>query len=189
MPKLKIVVASTRPGRVGPSIATWINDFAAEHAGFEVEVLDLAEINLPLIDEPGHPRSKQYQHNHTKAWSAKVEDGDAFIFVTPEYNFGSPPALINALDYLFSEWAYKPVAFVSYGGVSGGLRSVQMTKQIVTTLSMMPIVESVTIPFFAKSISDEGAFVANELQLQSAKVMLDELLRWSNALQVLRVKA
>src|ERR1051325_256103 len=128
MPKLKIVVASTRPGRVGITISDWVRDFAIEHKGFEVEVLDLAEINLPLIDEPGHPRAKQYQQDHTKAWSAKVEDGDAFIFVTPEYNFGSPPSLINALDYLHSEWIYRPVAFVSYGGVSGGLRSVQMTK-------------------------------------------------------------
>src|SRR5512140_2140117 len=107
MSKLGVVIASTRPGRIGLPIGNWFFERAKAHGKFEVELLDLATIGLPLIDEPKHPRLAQYQHAHTKAWSAKVKEKDAFVFVTPEYNFGSPPALLNALDYLFTEWHYK----------------------------------------------------------------------------------
>lgn len=184
--KLSVVIASTRPGRVGPAVGKWFYEFAARQGTFDMELVDLAEMNLPLLDEPVHPRLKQYQHDHTKAWSAQVDAADAFVFVTPEYNFGPPPSLINALDFLYQEWNYKPVAFVSYGGVSGGLRAVQMTKQIVTTLKMVPIVEAVTIPFFTQFINDAGEFTANEVQEKSAAEMLAELLRWAEALKPLR---
>jgi NAD(P)H-dependent FMN reductase len=94
-------------------------------------------------------------------------------------------AAINAFDYVYKEWNYKPAGFVSYGGVSGGLRAVQMEKQTLTTLKVVPIVEAVVIPMAAQSIAD-GRFNGNELQTQAAKVMLDELLRWAAALQTLR---
>lgn len=186
MPRLSIVVASTRAGRQGPVIGRWVHGFATQHGGFEADLVDLAEVNLPLLDEAAHPRLKQYEHEHTKRWSAIVEASDAFVFVTPEYNYGTPPSLMNALDFLFQEWAYKPVAFVSYGGISGGLRSVQMTKQVVTALKMMPIPEAVTIPFFSGFISDESEFTPNEMHEKSAQAMLDELLRWEGALRTLR---
>src|SRR5689334_4480755 len=118
--KLQIVIASTRPGRVGAPVARWFHRRAEEHGGFDVELVDLAEVNLPLLDEPHHPRLRRYVHQHTQAWSARVEAADAFVFVTPEYNYGMPASLKNALDYLNQEWHYKPVGFVSYGGVSAG---------------------------------------------------------------------
>jgi NAD(P)H-dependent FMN reductase len=186
MLKLNVIIASTRPGRVGPAVGKWFFDFAASQGTFDVELVDLAEFHLPLLDEPAHPRLRQYTHDHTKAWSAQVDAADAFVFVTPEYNFGPPPSLVNALDYLYNEWNYKPVAFVSYGGVSGGLRSVQMTKLVVTTLKMVPIVEAVTIPFFNQFINEAGEFTANEMQEKSATETLSELLRWAEALQTLR---
>ena len=94
---------------------------------------------------------------------------------------------MNAIDYLNKEWAYKPVGFVSYGGVSGGTRSVQMIKQIVTSLRMMPIPEAVTIPFFTQYVDKEGgAFAPGETQATAATAMLDELRRWSDALATLR---
>src|SRR6185312_16309656 len=105
--------------------------------------------------------------------------------VTPEYNFGPPPSLINALDYVYKEWNYKPVAFVSYGGASGGLRAVQMIKQIVTTLKLMPMMEAVTLPFVATNIAD-GTFTAPEAAEKAARAMLAELLRWSTALKTMR---
>jgi NAD(P)H-dependent FMN reductase len=109
------------------------------------------------------------------------------VFVTPEYNHGTPPSLLNAIDYLVQEWAYKPVGFVSYGGVSGGLRGVQMTKQVVVALKMVPLFEGVTVPMFTRFIDPAtGVFTPEEVQAQSAAKMLDELLRWSNALRVLR---
>ncbi|MEO7273222.1 MAG: NAD(P)H-dependent oxidoreductase [Vicinamibacterales bacterium] len=186
MPHLQIVVASTRPARKGPAIAAWFEGVARRHAGFEVELVDLAEVNLPMMDEPEHPRLKKYQHAHTKAWSARVAKADAFVFVTPEYNFSTPPALLNALDYLVLEWAYKPVGYVSYGGVSGGLRSVQMNKLVVTSLKMMPVPEAVTLPFFTKLFDETGAFAPGEVQEKAATVMLDELARWAGALAPLR---
>ena len=187
-PLLQIVTASTRQGRQGPSVAAWFVQQARQHAQFAIEPIDLAEMNLPLIDEPSHPRLRRYQHEHTKQWSACVERADAFVFVTPEYNFSAPPSLVNGIDYLFHEWAYKPVGFVSYGGVSGGLRSVQMLKQTVTALKMVPMVEAVSIPFFTKSIDASGTFTPDDLQNKAAAAMLTELRRWTNALQTLRTK-
>ncbi len=186
--KLSTIVASTRPGRKGTPVANWFHALATEHGGFETELIELADIALPLLDEPNHPRMKKYEHEHTKRWSAMVEAIDAFVFVTPEYNFGTPPALNNALNYLYQEWNYKPVAFVSYGGLSGGTRSVQMTKQIVTTLKMVPLVEAVNLPFFTQYLDDSGHFNANEHHIKSAHDMLDELKRWTEALKPLRQK-
>jgi NAD(P)H-dependent FMN reductase len=186
MLKLHVVIVSTRQGRQGPAVGDWFYDFAAGHGAFEVEKVDLAAVDLPLVDEPAHPRLRQYEFEHTKAWSAKVSEADAFVFVTPEYNYSAPPSLVNALDFLVHEWAYKPCAFVSYGGISGGTRSVQMVKQIVTTLKMMPMPEAVTIPFFTTFINDAGAFEANDSHERAAAMMLDELLRWTEAMRPLR---
>jgi NAD(P)H-dependent FMN reductase len=187
MPLLYNVVASTRPGRAGVPIATWFHAFAQKHGKFEAKLVDLAEVNLPLIDEPNHPRNRQYTKEHTKAWSALIDKADAFVFVVPEYNFGAPPALLNALDFLFHEWTYKPCAFVSYGGPAGGARSVAMTKQVVTALKMMPMYEGVGIPRFTQHIKD-GVFTPDDFHEKSATALLDELLRWSEALKVLRAK-
>lgn len=187
MPELHVVTCSVRPSRQGPKVADWFAERARAHGAFEVVPVDLRSVNLPITDEAAHPRLGQYAHEHTKAWSALVSRADAFVFVTPEYNYGSPPALINALDALFREWAYKPVGFVSYGGVSGGLRSVQMTKQVVTTLNMMPIPAGVAIPAFTKRIPDpNGPFVSDPGLDQSVIPMLDELARWEEALRSLR---
>jgi NAD(P)H-dependent FMN reductase len=185
MPKLKVLVTSTREQRAGIAVAKWFDDRAREDGRFSVELVDLMEVALPMLDEPQHPMKQQYQHEHTKAWSKTVADGDAFVFVVPEYNYGMPPALLNALNYLYVEWNYKAAAFVSYGGISGGTRSVQMAKQVVTTLRMMPIPEAVTLPFFQKSIKD-GVFEPGDAPKNALKTMFDELLKWSNALQVMR---
>lgn len=188
MYNLKIIIASTRPGRKGPAIAAWIIQKASDLKDFKVEVLDLAEINLPLMNEPEHPRLKKYQHQHTKDWSAKIDSADAFIMVTPEYNYGFIAPLKNAIDYLSLEWNYKPVAFVSYGGLAGGTRSVQMLKQIVTSLKMMPLLESVNIAFFMKYLGEKGNFNADETLEKSADVMLSELLRWTKGMKAIREK-
>ena len=183
---LNVIIASTRPGRVGESVAQWFHGAAKDHSGFDVRLVDLAEVGLPVYDEPNHPRVRQYVHEHTKRWSAIVDAADAFVFVTPEYNFGPTPALVNALNYVYNEWAYKPAAFVSYGGVSGGLRGVQMAKQIITTLRIAPIGEAVTIPFVAKQV-ENGVFTPNDLQTSSATAVLDELRRWAIAMKPMRV--
>jgi NAD(P)H-dependent FMN reductase len=187
MLKLHVVVTSTRPGRVGPTIAKWFVERANEHGAFQVRLVDLAEVNLPFLDEPAHPRLRDYEHQHTRDWSALVDEADAFVFVTPEYNHGTPATLVNALDYLVHEWAYKPASFVSYGGPSGGARSVQMTKQILTALKMMPIPEQVPLPLFMQYLKD-GVFSPPDMQVKAAKMVLDELAKWAGALRPLRGK-
>jgi len=183
--KLEVFICSTRPGRVGLPVAAWFEEQARAHGKFEVARVDLAEVNLPLLDEPKHPRLQQYEHAHTKAWSATVKSADAFVFVMPEYNFSMPAPLLNALDYLVHEWAYKPASFVSYGGISAGLRSVQMAKSPLTALKMMPIPEAVALPFVAKQLVD-GKLQAPPEQEKAATLMLDELWRWAGALKTLR---
>ena len=185
MPHLQVVICSTRPNRIGEPIAQWFMTHATAHGGFTCELIDLKAVNLPPMDEPEHPMKRQYQHAHTKAWSSTVKAADALVFVTPEYNYATPPALVNAIDYLSQEWNYKPAAFVSYGGAAGGVRSVQMTKLMLTTLKMMPLFESVAIPFVAKHVTD-GKFASTEAFDNAAKLMLDELHRWATALKTLR---
>ncbi|MFL5307093.1 MAG: NADPH-dependent FMN reductase [Polyangia bacterium] len=188
MLKLLVVVTSTREARVGHLIADWAMEQVRAHGKFESELSDLKTVGLPLLDEPNHPRLGQYKHAHTKAWSATVSAADAFLFVTPEYNYSMPPALLNALDYLVREWAYKPAAFVSYGGQSGGMRSVQSAKTVLTSLKIMPLPEAVAIPFMSKFIKD-GRFEGDESQAKAAVAMLDELHKWAGALATLRAPA
>ena len=182
-PILAIVIGSTRPGRVGPKFAGWFRERAVAHGGFDVELIDLVEVNLPLLDEPKHPRLHQYVHGHTMEWSRIVERVDAFVLVTPEYNFGYNAALKNAIDYLSQEWADKAVGFVSYGGVAGGTRAVQQLKQVLTALKMIPVVESVNIPFFSQFIDEAGQVRANDVMTRAADAMLDELLRITGLLR------
>ncbi len=186
MPSLTIIIASTRPGRAGLPIAQWFTELARAHNGFDVQVVDLAELALPFLDEPNHPRMRKYTQKHTKNWSAIVEAADAFVFVTQEYNYGYGAALKNAIDYLHEEWKYKPVGFVSYGGIAAGTRAVQQLKQVITALKMLPVNEAVNIPFHTQFIDDEGRVQANEVMEQASKTMLDELLRTEAAMRTLR---
>ena len=184
--RLNIVIASTRPGRVGPSVAAWFHEVAKKDGAFDVHLVDIADFDLPVFDEPRHPSMQQ--HEHTRRWSESVAAADAFVLVTPEYNFGPTPALLNALNYVYKEWNYKPAAFVSYGGVSGGIRAVQVTKLTLTTLKMVPIMESVTIPFVSEHVKD-GRFEPQEIHAKSAEALLNELHRWAGALKPLRAGA
>lgn len=183
MPRLHVILASTRPGRAGEPIAGWFAERARAHGAFDVELIDLAEVALPFFDEPAHPRLRRYEHDHTKAWSARIDAADAFAFVTPEYNHGYPATLKNAIDFLHFEWQHKPVGFVSYGGVAAGTRAVQQLKQVVVTLKMLPLFEAVSIPFHSQFLDEEGRVQANETMEAAADAMLDELVLSEQALR------
>ena len=178
-----------RTGRVGPAVADWIIERARARGDFEVVVTDLAELNLPMFDEPNHPRLHQYVHQHTKDWSAIVEASDAFVFVIPEYNYGFNAATKNAIDYLNSEWLNKPAGIVSYGGVAAGTRATQMLKQVLSALKVVVVTDSVNIPFVREKLDEDGRLKPNEIMEQAAAVMLDELARWAQALRPLRSAA
>jgi NAD(P)H-dependent FMN reductase len=183
--KLNVITVSTRPGRVGPKVAKWFHELAVAHGAFEVEAVDLDSFALPVFDEPKHPRFKDYQHDHTKAWSASVAAADAFVFVTPEYNYTPPPSFVNAVDYLFLEWGYKVAGIVSYGGPLGGARAAQMEKLMLTSVKVMTVPEGVSIPL-PTHMDKGGNFAPSEPIEKSAKAMLDEMVKWAGALKPLR---
>ncbi|MBA4141962.1 MAG: NAD(P)H-dependent oxidoreductase [Nitrosospira sp.] len=184
--ELHIIICSTRPGRVGPAVARWFYDLAVQHGKFKVMWVDLAEFNLPVYDEPEHPIRQNYRHEHTKRWAASVNAADAYVFVTPEYNFGPPPSLLNALNYVYKEWNYKPAGLVSYGGISGGLRSALVEKITLTTLKMMPMVEAVTVQNVSAQLDVDRNFMPGEHHVNSGTSLLDELHKWAQALKTMR---
>jgi NAD(P)H-dependent FMN reductase len=185
-PVLQVIAGSTRQQRKGIAVARWVEQAAREHGGFDVELVDLAEVALPIFDEPNHPRLGQYVHQHTRDWSATVARADAFVIVTPEYNHSFPASVKNALDHLFVEWADKPVGLASYGGVSAGQRAATALKPVLVSLRMVPVVEGISLPFFAQHIDEDGVFQPTDQVTGSAKAMLDELLRLTTALRPLR---
>ena len=183
--RLAIIIGSVRPGRVGPIVADWFLRVAREHAAFEVFLVDLADLDLPLLDEPEHPVKQLYKHEHTKRWSAIVDDADAFVFVTPEYDYFAPASLVNAVQYLSKEWAHKVAGIVSYGGVSGGLRSTQTLRLLISNMNMHALKDSVSIQFIKKHV-ENGVLVPPDHARESAVAMLTELHRWATALKPLR---
>ena len=182
--KVLVIIASTRVNRIGGQVGEWIAKYTAEHTDFEVEVADLAEIKLPLFDEPNHPRLQQYEHEHTKAWSKTVGGADAFLVVTPEYNFTMPPSLSNAIDYLYHEWAYKPVGYVGYGG-SGGLRAIQTAQQLFTNVSAVSVPSPNSVALNGVFRPTTETFEATEQHELAAERMLLELRKWAEALMSL----
>ena len=184
--KLNVITVSTRPGRVGPAVAKWVHERAVAHGGFEAAAVDIAEYNLPIYDEPKHPRMHDYQHAHTKAWAESVASADAFVFVSPEYNYFAPPSFVNAVDFLYDEWSYKVAGIVTYGGPLSGARAAQMEKLLLTSVKVMTIPEGVGVPMVATHIKD-GVFTPPEVLEPSLKSMLDELVKWAGPLKALRV--
>ncbi|MCB1408406.1 MAG: NAD(P)H-dependent oxidoreductase [Rhodobacter sp.] len=182
---LKIVIGSTRPGRKGPLVADWVAEQARAHGAFDVQVVDLADIDLPLLDEAEHPMKKAYAHDHTKTWSAIIDEADAVIFVSPEYDFFAPASLVNAVQTLMQEWRYKAAALVTYGGVSGGLRAAQVMRGLLGNVGVMAIPQGVMLPLFATHIQDDR-FQPPAIAADSAGVMLGELAKWAGALKPIR---
>ncbi|HWZ65575.1 MAG TPA: NAD(P)H-dependent oxidoreductase [Patescibacteria group bacterium] len=185
--KLLVIIASTRPGRIGHKVGKWVVDYSKQNSDFEVEVADLAEINLPFLDAPVPPimADGKYTNDHTTAWSKTVDSADAFVIVTPEYNYTMPPALVNAIDYLHKEWSYKPVGFVGYG-VTGAVRAIQTEKLLLVGFNTMPISKGVElVGVYSPAMSD---FTANEQHNKSASAMLQELHKWAKALAPLHQK-
>jgi NAD(P)H-dependent FMN reductase len=189
MARLNVIVASTRPGRVGHVIGDWFTGIATAHGAFDVHVVDLAELDLPFHDEPGAPvEGGPYLHEHTRRWSETTDAADAFVFVMPEYNRGYSAPLKNALDYLYREWHYKPVGFVSYGMTSAGLRAAEQIKPVVSALKMTPVPEAVSI-HLRQALDTGGALMPTAAMAESARGMLDELRLMTDALATLRAAA
>lgn len=188
MIKIKIITGSVRPGRFNIQPATWIYSVAQKRKDVSAELLDLLEIKLPFFDEPTPPSQKQYSKEHTKRWSKTIDGADGFIFVTPEYNHGVSPALKNAVDYLFYEWHYKPVCFISYGSLAGGARSVEHWRGIAAEVKMYDLREQIMLPNYWEHLDESGKYQFSKQHEQSANEMLDSLIFWAGKMKEARAE-
>jgi NAD(P)H-dependent FMN reductase len=172
---LMLVIASVRRGRVGAAVGDWVRSELAADGRFDTDVADLAELGLPLSDEPNHPRSGNYLTAHAKAWSERVGRSRGFVFVMPEYNHSFSAPLKNALDYLFWEWRGKPIGFVSYGGRAGGGRAVTALQPVLWNLGMRPLDTNVEIAWVTQQVNEAGVFAPTDQQQKALRTQLDEL--------------
>ncbi len=185
--RILVLTCSTRPGALGPAVGGWLADTLAPVAKeLDVDLVPVAigDLDLPFLDEEEHPSTGVHRHEHTRRWSRIVAEADGFVFVTPEYNYGMPATLKNALDYLGPEWAWKPAGFVSYGHTSAGTRAVQHAKQVVTTLRLVPLGSTVAIRI-ADAMRDDR-FAPDPRHAEAAEGLLGELVRVAHALTPMR---
>lgn len=187
MPKLAIIIGSTRPNRNGEAVGKWVYEVAKERKDAEFELIDLKEINLPLLDEPVPPSMHKYSKDHTKRWSEKIEGFDGFVFVTPEYNHSTSGALKNALDFLYTEWNNKAAGFVGYGS-AGGTRAVEHLRLIMGELQIADVRNQVQLSLFT-DFENMSVFKPHESKVKNVNAMLDQLISWSEALKTVRDKA
>jgi len=174
-PHLQIIVGSTRPGRRGAAVGRWFHDLAVEYGRFDVELIDLVDVGLPLLDEPGPVGREPYARAHTQRWSRMIGAGQAYVFVVPEYNHSFNAATKNALDFLDEEWRHKPVGFVGYGGVAAGARAIQALIPVVVALGMAPAPRAVHIPLINRAVPADGSFAGDDRLDRTARTLLDHL--------------
>ena len=177
-----IILGSTRTGRRGEVVAKWVNSIAAQDQRLEVDYVDLKVLNMPFFDEPMSPftlrdTNTPYTHREGEAWAQRVGQADGFIIVTPEYNHGYPGVLKNSLDWVGREWSNKPVAFVSYGNITGGSRSVEQLKQVVIELGLIPVANAIHFPGISRGAFTEDGQPAHEGADENLKKMFNELIR------------
>jgi NAD(P)H-dependent FMN reductase len=153
--RVGVVVGSNRPVRICRDIAEWVCSVARTVEGNSYELIDLAEVNLPFLDEPKMPAAGDYQHDHTKRWSALIQSFEAFVFVVPQYNWGYPAVVKNALDFLYAEWRDKPAAVVSYG-TRGGPRAREQLHTVFAGLHMRIVSENPELITNEKSVDEAG---------------------------------
>jgi NAD(P)H-dependent FMN reductase len=187
MPKIAIIIGSTRPGRVGEAVARWVHENASERAGVEYEIVDLLDYDLPHLDEALPPAYGQYANEHTKLWAAKIDEFDGYIFVTPEYNHSTSGALKNSIDFLSAEWNNKAAGFVSYG-VFGGARAVEHLRLVLSQLKVATVSAHVGLGL-ATDFEDYSVFKPAAYQQAGLTAVFDEVEQWSEALSSIRDKA
>lgn len=183
MTLIKIIVGSVRPNRFGIQPAKWVHNLSEQHPEATFELIDLAEVNLPFLDEPQPPLYGNYVHEHTKQWSKAIDEADGYIIITPEYNRGPSAALKNAIDFAAKEWYYKPVAFVSYGAGGGGARAVEQLHNTFTWLRAYNMHDELHIHRYWTQQDNEGKFVPTDEQTSDAHRLLDHIIFWSEQMK------
>jgi NAD(P)H-dependent FMN reductase len=184
MLRVAIVTGSTRPGRNNDGVARWVYGLASERKDAAFELVDIADYDLPLLDEPLPPSLGQYAHEHTKRWAEKIGSFDAYVFVTPEYNHSTSGALKNAIDYLYREWNNKAAGFVSYGA-AGGARAVEHLRLVMAELQVATIRAQVPLSLFT-DFEDFTTCKPEPRRAAELQTMLDQLIAWGRALRTVR---
>jgi len=185
MARIGIILGTTRPGRVGPQVAAWVHQVAQGHADAEFELVDIADYDLPLFDESRSPLLGDYEHAHTRKWSAKIAELDGFVFVTPEYNRSIPSSLKNAIDYLYAEWTDKAAGIVAYGSNVSGARAVEHLRLIAAGLHIATVRTQLNLSL----VTDFEAFTTftpSDRHTATLRQLLTEVMAWTRALVPLR---
>jgi NAD(P)H-dependent FMN reductase len=186
MIKIAVIVGSTRPGRKAEDVARWVMGIAQGRTDATFDLVDIQDFNLPLLDEPVPPSMGQYSKPHTRAWAARIDQYDGFVFVTPEYNHGTSGALKNAIDFLYKEWNNKAAGFVGYGS-AGGVRAVEHLRLVMGELQVADVRAQVMLSLFT-DFENFTTFKPGDYQAPTVTTMLDQVVAWSGALQGLRNK-
>ncbi len=187
MTKIAIIAGSTRPGRKAGAVAEWVHQIASKRQDAQFDVVDIAEFDLPLLDEPVPPSMGQYSQSHTQTWSQTIAAYDGFVFVTPEYNHSTSGALKNAIDFLYAEWNNKAAGFVGYGS-AGGARAVEHLRGIMAELQIADVRAQVLLSLFS-DFENYTTFKPGEQHEASVDAVLDQVVAWSRALSSLRTEA
>ncbi|MEE4545916.1 NAD(P)H-dependent oxidoreductase [Streptomyces sp. V4-01] len=183
---LALITASVRDGRLGPAVADWFLEQVKERPEFAVQSVDLSDFPLPLaLPRPGAEPAVGTARTR-EALRAVLASADAYVVVTPEYNHSFPAALKNTIDWFYAEWATKPVGFVSYGGLSGGIRAVEQLRQVFAEVHATTARESVALPDAASRFDAQGRLTEPGPSVASAALLLDQLDWWGRALRTAR---
>lgn len=184
--RVAVIIASTREGRLGGTVAEWFAGLARRREALEIDVVDLAGAGLPARLPEAHPREGA-PAGAVRAFAGRIGRADGFVVVTPEYNHGYPGSLKDAMDLVGAEWRAKPIAFVSYGGVAGGVRAVEQLRQVAVELHLVPVRDAVMLPMARRAFRDGGAPADPEGMIaDGVEAMLDRLEWWSRALAAAR---
>lgn len=185
--KIAVIVGTTRPGRLGSAVGQWVLENAAAHGGAQFDLLEVADFNLSLLDEPTVPgaANRQYESAETRAWGQKIDEYDGFIFVTTEYNHGVPASMKNAIDIIYPEWNDKVVGFVAYGA-DGGVRAVEQWRQIVANLHLYAVRGQVSLSLFTDFA--DGRVVPLDRREGELKSTLDQVIDLAATLKSRRLK-
>jgi NAD(P)H-dependent FMN reductase len=183
--RVAIITGSTRPARNNLAVAAWVLREAQKRKDAEFELVDIADYDLPLLDEPMPPMLGQYTHAHTRIWSEKIKSFDAYVFVTPEYNHSTSGALKNAIDYLGREWHNKAAGFVSYGGDGNGVRAVEHLRLVMAELMVATVRAQVALSLFT-DFEGFRTFKSAPQRESEVHTLLDQVIAWGRALKTVR---
>lgn len=184
MIRIAIIIGTTRPSRVGESVAQWVLENARKRRDAEYELIDISDFNLPLLDEPIPPSQDKYSKEHTKKWAGMIASFDAFVFVTAEYNHSIPGSLKNAIDFVYKEWNNKAAGFVGYG-TAGAARSVEHLRGVMGEIQIADVRTQVLFSL-ASDFENYTQFKPRDFHAKSLNTMLDQLNAWAKAMKMVR---